>query len=281
MKGYSPSLIWISISPVCCQAVPVAGVEGSVRLSSTLADAGKRALAPLVERLSHFSRLSERDAQALAKLTTTKRHFRAGTNLAGEGDPPIGLIVVLDGVLCRYRITSDGHRQILNFALPGDFCGIHDSRVQRMDHGIATIGPSSISVVGREKLLNVLSESPWLNEALWWSDLQELSIQREHLVSLGRRNAHARVACLICELVWRLRAVGLCDGYEVRLPMTQTDLADALGLTPVHVNRVLQDFRKQRLIVMSRSRLRLLDFEGLVKIADASRDYLHLDGIAG
>ena len=185
------------------------------------------------------------------------------------------------GVLCRYRITSDGHRQILSFVLTGDFCGIHDLRVLRMDHGIATIGPSSISIVGREKLLNVLSESPWFNEALRWSDLQELSVEREHLVSLGRRNAHARVACLICELVWRLRAIGLCDGQELRLPMTQTDFADALGLTPVHVNRVLQDFRKQRLITMSRSRLQLLDFEGLVKIADATRGYLHLDGSAG
>lgn len=238
-------------------------------------------MAPLITRLSQFWRLSEHDAQLLAQLTTAKRHFPADTDLVGEGDPPIGLIVVLDGVLCRYRITSDGHRQIFTFVLPGDFCGICESLVQRMDHGIAAVGPSSVSIVGREKLLNVLGGSPWLKEALWRSSLQELSVQREHLVTLGRRNAHARVACLICELVWRMGAVGLCDGHELRLPMTQTDFADALGLTPVHVNRVFQDFRKRRLITMSRGRLQLLDFEGLVKIAVANRDYLHLDGIAG
>jgi CRP-like cAMP-binding protein len=232
----------------------------------------------LITRLSHFARLSERDMHALAQLTTLKRNFRSATDLVSEGDAPIGLIVVLDGMLCRYRITSDGRRQILTFVLPGDFCGIHNSLVQRMDHGIATIGPSSISITARERVVHILRESPWINEVLWWSNLQELSVEREHLVSLGRRNAHARVACLLCELVWRLEAVGLCEGDEVRLPMTQTDLADALGLTPIHVNRVLHDFRNKRLIAMNRSRLRLLDFEKLVQIADVSRNYLHLDG---
>ena len=234
---------------------------------------------PLVTRLSHFSQLSECNIRALEQLTATKRHFRTGTTLVGEGDPPIGLIVVLDGVLCRYRITPDGRRQILTFVLPGDICGIHHSLVQRTDHAIATIGPSSISTVGREKLFNLLTDTPWLNETLWWSNLQELSVEREHLVSLGRRNAHARVASLVCELVWRMRLAGLSDGHEVRLPMTQTDLADAVGLTAVHVNRVLHDFRKQHLISLSRRRLELLDFGRLVRIADVTRDYLHLDRI--
>ena len=236
---------------------------------------------PLLRRISHLVELPAQDAQALTQLATPKRHFPADTDLVREGDAPIGLFVVLDGVLCRYRITPDGRRQILAFILPGDFCGIHDSLVHRMDHAIGTIAAASVSIVLHEKLLNALCQSPSISAALRWSSLQEQSIEREHMVSLGRRNAHARIACLMCEMFWRLGAVGLCDGNEVHLPMTQTDLADALGLTPIHVNRVLQDFRKERLITLNRNRLRLLDFERLVQIAGVSRDYLHLDGRAG
>ena len=150
--------------------------------------------------------------------------------------------------------------------------------VKTMDHSIGTITPVRIAALSREGLTKTFATCPRISAALWWSSMQEESMLRERIVSLGRRDARGRIAYLLCELFWRYTAMGLAQGEVFHLPLTQTELGDALGLTPVHVNRVLRDFRECRLIVVERRLLRMLDVAGLQGIAGFSKDYLHLDG---
>lgn len=126
--------------------------------------------------------------------------------------------------------------------------------------------------------MDLFSHRPRISAALWWSSLQEEAMLRERIVSLGRRDARGRIAYLLCELLWRHAAVGLTDGEAFRLPLTQAELGDTLGLTPVHVNRILKEFRDAGFITIERRVLTLLDVEGLQDRAGFNKDYLHLGG---
>ena len=235
-------------------------------------------LSPLVTKLSHFLPLADEDVDALAELTAAQLRWPAHVDIIAEGDVPRSAFVVLEGMACRYRILADGRRQILAFLVPGDICDIYAFVFKNVDHSIGTIMPTLIAAIVRDKLVDILARHPRINTALCWNAMQDEAIQREHVVALGRRNAHARVAYLLCELVWRQQASGMGQDHAIRLPMTQTEIADMLGLTPVHVNRVLQDFRKQLLITLDHHRLTLLDIERLERIAELNENYLHLSG---
>jgi hypothetical protein len=155
------------------------------------------------------------------------------------------------------------------------------ARVSAQSHGpfcIATLVPTRIAAISRDTVFDLFEHHPRIGAALWWSALQQNAINRERIVALGRRRARGRVAYLLCELVWRQRAVGLSEDHAIRLPLTQVELADTLGLTSVHVNRILQGFRRDNLIALAHHRLTLLDVERLQKIAGFNQDYLHLDG---
>ena len=166
----------------------------------------------------------------------------------------------------------------MTFLIPGDLCDMHVFLLKAMDHSISTITPVRIARISRESMMELFAHRPRISAALWWSSLQEEAMLRERIVSLGRRDARGRVAYLLCELLWRHAAVGLTDGETFRLPLTQTELADTLGLTPVHVNRVLKEFRESGLITIERKVLSLLNVEGLQDRAGFNKDYLHLEG---
>jgi CRP-like cAMP-binding protein len=145
-----------------------------------------------------------------------------------------------------------------------------------MDHSVATIGPARIAAISRETVMDLVLNHRRLGAALWWSAIQEQAMLRERIVALGRRSARGRLAYFLCELVWRQLAVGMAEDHAIRLPFTQTDLADTLGLTSVHTNRVLQGFRRDELITLERQRLILRDIERLQAICGLTPDYLKL-----
>lgn len=233
---------------------------------------------PLVRKLSHFARLSEADRKILDGLADEDELFPANVDIISEGSVPKSVSLLKEGMAIRYRNLPDGGRQIMTFLIPGDLCDIHVFLIKAMDHSIGTITPVRIARISRESMMDLFSRRPRISAALWWSSLQEEAMLRERIVSLGRRDARGRVAYLLCELLWRHAAVGLADGETFRLPLTQTELADTLGLTPVHVNRVLKEFRAAGLIAMERKVLSLLDVEGLQSRAGFNKDYLHLGG---
>ena len=233
---------------------------------------------PITRKLAHFAPLSEADRQILDALATREEHFPADVDIVAEGTAPRSVFLLLEGMAVRYRSLPDGGRQIMTFLIPGDLCDMHVFLLKAMDHSIGTITPVRVAPISRESMMGLFACHPRISAALWWSSLQEEAMLRERIVSLGRRDARGRIAYLLCELLWRHAAVGLTNGKVIRLPLTQTELGDTLGLTSVHVNRVLKEFRARRLIAMEHRKLSLLDVQGLQRIAAFNKEYLHLGG---
>jgi CRP-like cAMP-binding protein len=233
---------------------------------------------PLLAKLSHFVPLEDEDVRVLDALCVKEERFEADTDIAVRGDVPRSAFVLTHGMACRYRLLPDGKRQILTFMIPGDVFDLHAFLLKVLDHSVGTLVPTRLATISRDTVFDLFEHHPRIGAALWWSALQEEAINRERIVALGRRSSRGRVAYLLCELVWRQRAVGLAEDHAIRLPLTQVELADTLGLTSVHVNRILQGFRRDNLIALAHHRLTLLDVERLQTIAGFNQDYLHLGG---
>ncbi len=233
----------------------------------------------LLKKLSRFVPLKDDDARVLGALVPGEERFRGHVDIVAEGAVPRAAFLMIEGMACRYRVLADGQRQILGFIIPGDICDLHGYLLSAMDHSISTIVPSRVAAILRDGVVEIMARRPRLAAALFWSALQDEALQRERIVALGRRDARGRVAYLLCELVWRQIAAGLSEDHAIRLPLTQLEIADALGLTPVHVNRVLQRFRREGLITLEHRRLALVDIGGLQGIADLTQNYLHLGGV--
>jgi CRP-like cAMP-binding protein len=183
---------------------------------------------------------------------------------------------VISGFACRYKVLRNGSRQIVALLVPGDFCDLHVAILGTMDYSIATLSPCTIADLSRATVLDLTEQYPRIGRALWWATLVDEAVSREWLVNIGRREAPQRMAHLFCELLMRFQAVGLADGDSCPFPLTQVDLADALGLTPVHVNRTVQALRQAGLIVLQKRRLAIPDVDSLKMFCDFDPEYLHL-----
>ena len=198
-------------------------------------------------------------------------------DLISEGERPHFVHLVLDGWACRYRQLPDGKRQIVALFVPGDFCDVNVYILRAMDHSIGAITRLKVAMITPEEMTALTSERPRITQALWWHELVTAAVQREWTLNLGKRSAYERLAHLLIELYIRLKIVdratdGCCD-----FPLTQNDLADATGLTSVHVNRTLQELRHDGLIELERKRLQILDLTRMMDIAMFNPLYLHLD----
>ncbi|WP_446689983.1 Crp/Fnr family transcriptional regulator [Sphingomonas sp. XXL09] len=233
---------------------------------------------PLIARLGHYVRFSADERamldKALAGPTTTLRQRR---DLIREGDRPRGVPLILEGWAFRYKTLEDGRRQIIAFHLPGDLCDLHGYILDEMDHSLGALTAVRYLEISRDRIEALGAHSPRLTHALWWDTLTKAAIQREWIVNLGQRDAIERLAHLFCELFFRLRAVGLVSGNRCDIPLTQTDLAEATGMTPVHVNRMIQDLRARGLIRWKGGEFEALDLDGLCDVAMFNPSYLHLD----
>lgn len=198
----------------------------------------------------------------------------SGEDLISEGDPIDSVRIVLSGWLCRYKTLEDGRRQIVNFIFPGESCDAHAFLLSLMDHSIATMTPVVYSEIKRARFESLLANDRSLTEAFWCETLVSNAIQREWAINLGRRVALERVAHLFCEIFERLRPVGMVDGNSCVMPVTQMDLADATGLSVVHLNRTLQELRASGLIVLRERTLTISDLGALKDAALYSPSYL-------
>jgi CRP-like cAMP-binding protein len=235
----------------------------------------------LIRKLEHCALLSTEDKRALENACASVRHLAPRTNLIAEGDPTQRVNVILEGFACRYRLQSDGRRQVVGLLLPGDMCDIRVCILKRMDHSIGTLSTVRVAQISREVADSLLERYPRLARAFWWSTLVEESIAREWIVNVGHRTAFERMAHLFCEIFERLHTVGLTRGDSCDLPLTQAELSDALALSAVHVNRVLMEMRHSQLITLRNQQLTLHDYQALRNIAGFDGRYLHLDGING
>lgn len=232
----------------------------------------------LVTKLSHFAPLSKKDRGILDGLCANPERFKANATVVQEGELPRRGFVLTHGMACRYRILPDGRRQILTFLLPGDFFDLHVFLLQQSTYSIGTLMPTRVAAIERNTVIDIAANHPRLAAAIWWSDLQEDAMLHERIVALGRRNAQGRIAYLLCELFWRQKAIGMVVDHAIRLPLTQAELGDTLGLTPVHVNRMLQALRRKNFITLRGQRLVLRNVDELQELAGFDEDYLHLNG---
>jgi CRP-like cAMP-binding protein len=231
----------------------------------------------LIRKLEQFTKLSLDDRQALEAVATKRRTFPEHTDIIQEGDDPEHVNLILEGWACRYKQLDDGRRQIIAFFVPGDLCDTHVYILREMDHSIAALTPVVLAEISRARLERMTSEHERVAKALWWDTLVSVAIQREWTVNLGQRTAIERLGHLFCELFLRLRGVGLTDGDTCTFPLTQVELADAMGLSNVHINRTLQELRKAGLVVLKGKRLTLPDLAALQKASLFNPNYLHLE----
>jgi CRP-like cAMP-binding protein len=229
-------------------------------------------------RLEQFLPLPDQDKEWLTGLTVRSDEFPAHSDIIREGEAFAGVFVVIEGHACRYKILPDGSRQILDFMFPGDKTELYSLLLTATDHGIFTLGPTAIAWINRDRLMVEMTDHPRVAVALWWNALQRAAILRERIIAIGRRDAYARVAHLLCEMFERLRQVGETVDHNYRLPVTQAELGDALGLSEVHANRMLRRLHNERLIVSQGRHLRIPDLDALKEAAAFSPSYLHLDG---
>src|SRR5215213_5997131 len=178
----------------------------------------------LTRKLANFVSLSEADRALLDQTTRAVREYGPGQQVIAEGDAPDHVHLVLDGFACRYKVSDGGERSIMAYLVPGDFCDLHVFILREMDHTIATLSPCRVVDIPRPRILE-LTERPALARALWWAAVVDEATLREWLVNIGARPAEERVAHLLCELLHRLRTVGLANGDSYELPITQTELA--------------------------------------------------------
>lgn len=230
---------------------------------------------PLTRKLELFGELPEDDRRLLDAVVAAPRAVSADQDVIREGDRPDNVHLVMTGLACRYKLVEDGQRQIIAFLLPGDFCDLYVFILEAMDHNISVLTPSTIVDIPQPKILE-LTNRPAIARALWWATLVDEATLREALVNMGRRSAEQRIAHLFCELHLRLRGIGLVESDTFDLPLTQSELADVVGLSAVHVNRTLQSLREKKLIRTSSHSTTILDLERLRELSGFNPNYLHL-----
>jgi CRP-like cAMP-binding protein len=221
--------------------------------------------------------LDEEDRQAVLDLPVRIRDLDPGSYLVREGTLPLNCSVLIEGYAYRQKTTGDGARQIIALCIPGDAVDLQNMFLNVADHAVQMLTRGTVADLKRSDLQDLVMERPAIGAAIIKSTLVEASIVREWVVNVGRRDARERIAHVLCEFAVRLETRGLSSG-GFELPMTQEQLADTTGLTPVHVNRVLKGLEAEGLIERQRRQIQFPDWRALQSVGDFSRHYLHLPG---
>ena len=234
------------------------------------------ALGMLIRRLERIGQLSDAERHAVENLSAKVQTLRPRQNIVREGEKPEHSCLVVEGWAFRYKLLGEGRRQILSFHVPGDVPDLHSLHIDTMDHGLAALTQATIAFIPHESLLDVTKRFPGLAGILWRETLIDAAIFRQWITGMGQRDGLGRMAHLFCELYCKLEATGLAAEHCCNLPITQTELGDALGLSSVHTNRVLQELRAQGLVMLRSKALSITSWEGLVRAAEFNPAYLQL-----
>jgi CRP-like cAMP-binding protein len=229
----------------------------------------------IIRRLETRTPLDETDRDAIRELPITRGTMDPATYLVREGEAPEYCAILLSGFAYRHKVTAGGERQIIAVHMPGEFLDLQNSLLEVADHNVQALTRTEVAIIPVAALRNLARERPAVGVAMWIDTLIDAAIFREWIVNVGRRDSITRIAHLICEFALRLRDAGLAGEYRYELPMTQEQIADAVGLTPVHVNRVLKELGRRLLIMRDKRAVTILDWDRLRQIGDFSTRYLH------
>jgi CRP-like cAMP-binding protein len=231
---------------------------------------------PLIRKLDSIFTLTDDERKALQNLPMQVVVIKEGQDIVRAGDSPSRSCLLLSGFACVYKLTGDGKRQIVSFSIPGDVPDLQSLHLEVLDNSLSTLTPCRVGFITHEALRDLCERYPRITSAFWRETLIDAAIFREWVINVGQREAYSRMAHVFCELIVRLRAVGLVEDHACTLPITQGEFADAIGVTTVHVNRVLQEMRAEGLIELRGDRLNIPDWDQLKKAGDFSPTYLHL-----
>jgi CRP-like cAMP-binding protein len=231
----------------------------------------------LALRLERYAPLRPEDKRALENEVPTLRRYLPRDNLARQGAPVERLFLIVDGFACRYKLLPDGRRQITAYLLPGDLCDTRTFSMPYRDHSIAAISHVQAAALTEESVQR-LESWPGLAYVLARNSLVQQAIAREWQVNIGHRTSFERLSHLLCELFERLEAVGLTRDYTCEVPLTQTEIADTLALSAVHVNRTLMELRRAGLVTFRSKQLIIHDYPRLRDAAGFDPAYLYLSG---
>jgi CRP-like cAMP-binding protein len=232
---------------------------------------------PLIRKLESIFILTDDERQALRNLPMQVVVIKEGQDVVREGDRPSRSCLLLSGFACVYKVTGDGKRQIVSFSIPGDIPDLQSLHLKVLDNSVGTLTPCQMGFITHDALRDICERFPRITAAFWRETLIDAAIFREWVTNVGRRDAYSRMAHVLCEMLLRLRAVGLAEDNACDLPITQVEFADAIGVSTVHVNRVLQDMRADGLIETKGTQVSVPDWERLKHAGDFDPTYLHLE----
>ena len=179
----------------------------------------------------------------------------------------------------RHKVTPDGDRQIVSVHVPGDFIDLEAALLSVADHNVQSLTRCEFALFPIAAVKALMKSHPQIAEALWVDTLVDASVYREWIVNVGRRDARSRIAHILCEFARRLEIAGLASKTGYELPMTQEQMADATGLTSVHVNRTLKGLERDGLVARTKRHVGIPDWERLRAVGGFSELYLHLDQV--
>ena len=234
---------------------------------------------PFIRKLETFGLLPDGDKRALQQAVGCTRRVGAGRALVREGDRPAECQLILQGFAYRHRTLDDGQRQIMSFEIPGDLCDLHGFLLGRADHAVATLTPCTVATLPHAVLADWLQARPAVARALWRGTLVDAAVSQAWVLNIGRRAARGRIAHMLCEVLRRLQAVGLAEGGTLPIPLAA--IADALGLSVVHVNRTLRRLHGEGLVTADDGQVTVDDLPGLQAAGEFDPAYLFLGGDAG
>ncbi|AZO28517.1 Crp/Fnr family transcriptional regulator [Mesorhizobium sp. M1B.F.Ca.ET.045.04.1.1] len=227
--------------------------------------------------LAQHDALSDAEKALLASAMSIEKYFVTGEDIVSEGSRPITSTLIVDGFAARYKVLEDGGRQFTSLQVAGDFVDLHAFLLKTMDHGIIALSPCHVVAAEHSSLRAITEQAPHLTRLLWLDTLVDGPIHREWIVAMGRRSKTSHLAHLICELFVRLQVVKKTHGMSFHLPLSQAVLADVLGLSVVHMNRVIGTLRRMNVISWVNHMVAILDWERLVAIAEFDPTYLSMN----
>jgi CRP-like cAMP-binding protein len=231
---------------------------------------------PLIRKLEAVEPLTEDEIERAIALCRSVKIVEKRTDIISAGEQPEHVHIVLDGWAARYSVRANGSRQFTAFLIPGDFCDIQVMSLDQLDHGIMALTDCVVAFVEKQEMEDISRSTPGISRALQRSTLIDEAILRRWIVNVTSGDALSTVAHLLCEMHVRLRAVDLVDGDAFNLPLTQEELAEATGMTAVHMNRTLTRLRQEGLIELQDRKLLIMDVEALRELCGFDPNYLHL-----
>lgn len=231
----------------------------------------------VAKKLKCYIDLNQSEWSALGKLPQKIIEMEPGREIVHEGQRKHSAFLLLDGWVSSYKLLPDGTRQIIDFQIPGDFLGLRSLLLRTSDHSFEAVTKVKIAEVPAKNIFAAFEQAPRLAIAVLWAASRDEAMVVEHLINIGRRSAIARTAHFLLELGTRLRLIGVGSDKGYPCPLSQYLLADALGLSAIHVNRVLRQLREQKLLTFQRKKVEFHNLDALIELAEFQTAYLDQD----